>query len=271
VPVGAYVQSQTSSFAVFQGGNPNLSPETGYSLDSGVDFRPSTVPGLRVSIDVHQITLNGYIETSDDETVLELCADEGRPDICGLIKRYADGNIASISAVPRNFGKTTVAGADLSLDFLENTPIGRFKLGVMASFLARHDTELFAGSTTIHEAGTYSPYASALLRWRSLAHLDYDRGPWHASYSTQWIGGYTECKVVGFQNDPDCRRVDNVFYHDVEAAYTIFSGLMFRLGVRNLTDRQPPFLNFGNEANTDTTTYRLLGRNLFAAVRYQLR
>jgi hypothetical protein len=30
-------------------------------------------------------------------------------------------------------------------------------------------------------------------------------------------------------------------------------------------------LNFGNEANTDTTTYRLLGRTLFAAFRYQLR
>jgi outer membrane receptor protein involved in Fe transport len=42
------------------------------------------------------------------------------------------------------------------------------------------------------------------------------------------------------------------------------------LAVANLTDRQPPYLNFGNEANTGTSTYPLLGRTLFAALRYQL-
>jgi outer membrane receptor protein involved in Fe transport len=270
VPGGAYVQSQTSTFSVFQGGNPNLSPETGYSFDSGIDFVPPAWPNLRASLDAYQISLNGYIETPDDESILELCADSGRPDICGLIKRHPDGNIASISALPRNFGRTTVAGVDTSVRIVEDTPVGRFNLSVMASFLARHDTELFAGSTTVHEAGTYSPYASALPRWRSLAHVDYDRGAWHASYSTQWIGGYTECNGVEFQDDPYCRRVQNVVYHDIEIGYTIFSSLTLRLGVTNLTDTQPPYLNFGNEANTDTTTYRLLGRTLFAALRYQL-
>ena len=270
VPGGAYVQSQTSTFSVFQGGNPNLSPETGYSFDSGIDFVPPAWPNLRASLDAYQISLNGYIETPHDESILELCADSGRPDICGLIKRHPDGNIASISALPRNFGRTTVAGVDTSVRIVEDTPVGRFNLSVMASFLARHDTELFAGSTTVHEAGTYSPYASALPRWRSLAHVDYDRGAWHASYSTQWIGGYTECNGVEFQDDPYCRRVQNVVYHDIEIGYTIFSSLTLRLGVTNLTDTQPPYLNFGNEANTDTTTYRLLGRTLFAALRYQL-
>jgi len=226
---------------------------------------------LRASIDVYQISLNGYIETPDDESILQLCADGGRPDICSMIKRDADGSVAAVSTLPRNFGKVTVAGVDTSVGIYEDTPIGRFNLSVMASFLARHDTQLFPGTPAVHEAGTYSPYASALPRWRSLAHVDYDRGHWHASYSTQWIGGYTECGDVEFQDYPYCRRVENVFYHDVEVGYTILSGLRLRLGTTNLTNRQPPFLNFGNEANSDTTTYRLLGRTLFAAVRYQLR
>jgi outer membrane receptor protein involved in Fe transport len=67
-----------------------------------------------------------------------------------------------------------------------------------------------------------------------------------------------------------CRSVEGAFYHDVEAALAIRTSLTLRLGVTNLTDRQPPFLAYGTDANTDTSIYRLLGRTLFAGVRYQL-
>jgi iron complex outermembrane receptor protein len=270
VPGGAYVQSQTGTFILKQGGNPTLAPESGYSFDTGVDFRPAAMPNFRATLDVYRIDLNGFIENPAAEDVLQQCADEGRPDVCGLIKRGADGSIAQISSVPRNFGNSVIAGVDASANLLAETAIGRFKFSLQTSYLARHDTQLFPGGPTIHEAGTYSLYAQALPRWRSLAHLDFDRGPWHLSYSTQWIGGYTECNFVDFQDSPYCRRVENVFYHDVEAGFTFRSALTLRLGVANLTDRQPPYLNFGNEANTDTSTYRLLGRTLFAALRYQL-
>jgi iron complex outermembrane recepter protein len=143
-------------------------------------------------------------------------------------------------------------------------------LTLQASYLARHDIQLSPGGDTIREAGTYSQYSSALPHWRSLAHLDFDRGPWHLSYSNQLIGGYVECNLVFFEDGVYCRRVNEVLYHDVEAAFTIRSALTLRLGVTNLTNVQPPFLNFGTDANTDTSIYRLIGRTLFASVRYQL-
>jgi len=39
-----------------------------------------------------------------------------------------------------------------------------------------------------------------------------------------------------------------------------------RFGINNIGNRQPPLLNFGNEANTDTSKYRLLGRSFFASL-----
>jgi outer membrane receptor protein involved in Fe transport len=202
--------------------------------------------------------------------VVQECADGGRTDICGLIRRYPDGTIAEISSIPRNLGDTLVSGLDAALTWQTVQSFGRLKFGVQTSYLARHDTQLFPGGTVTPEAGTFSQLGQALPRWRSLTHVDFDRGSWHLSYSTQWIGGYSECSFVEFQDDPYCRRVTGVLYQDIEAAFVLRNALTLRFGINNLTNRQPPFLNFGNEANTDTLTYRLLGRTIFAGIRYQV-
>jgi outer membrane receptor protein involved in Fe transport len=75
---------------------------------------------------------------------------------------------------------------------------------------------------------------------------------------------------VDFQSAQYCRRVESVLYHDIETALTVRDALTLRFGVTNFTNVQPPFLNFGTDANTDTSIYRLLGRTFFAALRYQL-
>jgi iron complex outermembrane receptor protein len=270
VPGGQYVQGQNSYFIVLQGGNPTLAPESGYSFDIGIDLRPPAFPNVRASLDYYQINLDDYIDVPGAGDILQQCADAGRADICSLIRRAADGRVISLSTIPRNFGNVVVSGIDTSVSASTERSAGRLTLSVRASYLRRHDAQLFHGGDTVREAGTYSSYASALPHWRSLAHVDFDRGPWHLSYSNQWIGGYTECGLVFFIEGRYCRSVEGVFYHDVEAALTIRTSLTLRLGVTNLTDRQPPFLDFGTDANTDTSIYRLLGRTFFAGVRYRL-
>jgi iron complex outermembrane recepter protein len=270
VPGGSYIQNANAAFLLQQGGNPDLLPESGYSFDTGIEIRPPALPGFLATLDAYRIDLNGSIENPSDESVLQECANGGRADICGLIRRNADGSIAEISSIPRNLGDTLVSGLDAALTWQTVQSFGRLKFGVQTSYLARHDTQLFPGGTVTHEAGTFSELGQALPRWRSLTHVDFDRGSWHLSYSTQWIGGYAECNFVEFQDDPYCRRVTGVLYQDTEAAFVLRNALTLRLGINNVTNRQPPFLNFGNEANTDTITYRLLGRTIFAGIRYRL-
>jgi outer membrane receptor protein involved in Fe transport len=130
---------------------------------------------------------------------------------------------------------------------------------------------LFAGGATQSLAGTYSNYASALPRWRGLGHLDGDRGPWHVGYSVQWIGSYAECGYVAFSSDQYCRHVAQALYHDMDVVFKVTPLLTLHGGISNLTDRQPPFINIGPDANTDPSVYRTLGRTWFASVRYQLR
>src|SRR6202012_3790460 len=51
----------------------------------------------------------------------------------------------------------------------------------------------------------------------------------------------------------------------VAAAISPVAFITLRFGINNIGNRQPPFLNFGNDANTDTSTYRLLGRTFSAS------
>jgi iron complex outermembrane recepter protein len=271
VPGGAYEQSPYLTFNTRTGGNPALAAERGYSFDAGLDFRPPGLPGFSTTLDLYQVSLNGYIEIPGIADILQQCADGGRADICGLISRTADGSVVSVQDQPRNFGSTVVRGVDGALSWASDLQYGRLKWVLQGSYLARHDTQLFPGGDTQAQAGTYSTYAAALPRWRALTHLDFDHGPWHLSYSAQYIGAYQECGYVDFQDALFCRRVESVFYHDAEAAFGLHSGLTLRLGVNNLTNRQPPYLNFGNDANTDTSTYRLVGRTVFAGIRYRSR
>ncbi len=102
-----------------------------------------------------------------------------------------------------------------------------------------------------------------------MAHVDLETGHWRFSYQAQWIGGYAECGPVDFQDVPFCRQVAGVVYHDAEAGYSFGKAVRVRVGVTNITGRQPPFLNF-TELNTHTTTYRMLGRTAFDALHCQL-
>jgi outer membrane receptor protein involved in Fe transport len=266
VPGGAYVQDPSQSFAFLTGGNAQLRPETGYNLSSGLEASVAAVPDLRFTLDYYRIALNDAIDPVGAGTVLQQCADSGLPSVCNLITRAPDGSVQSVSTYPRNFGRIFTSGLDLAGRWSTLTPVGRFGLVVQATYLARFDSQVVTGGITDAKAGGY-----ALPHWRGLWHVDYERGPWSASYAAQWIGGFHECGVIQDDAGDDlCRRISSVVYHDFEAAFSWHSALSVRLGVSNITDVQPPYLNFGNDANTDTSIYRLLGRTFYAALRWQL-
>src|SRR5258708_25934947 len=57
-------------------------------------------------------------------------------------------------------------------------------------------------------------------------------------------------------------------YIDLTAGYTLPSKTRFQLGVRNLTDKQPPILYQNNvtNANSDGSTYDTIGQQYFVSL-----
>ena len=94
-----------------------------------------------------------------------------------------------------------------------------------------------------------------------------------ASYAAEYIGSYSEhvdpYTFFTSEFEPFERAVDPVLYHDIEAGFTFDSGVTVRAGITNVTDKDPPYLNIP-PAQTDVTTYRLLGRSYFLQLRYHV-
>jgi outer membrane receptor protein involved in Fe transport len=68
-------------------------------------------------------------------------------------------------------------------------------------------------------------------------------------------------------NDPNSGNhmysVDSFMYHDISAIYNFETGTTVSLGVTNLTDEQPPYIEPAFNGNTDESVYRLFGRSWF--------
>ncbi|MEG1682162.1 MAG: TonB-dependent receptor, partial [Stenotrophomonas sp.] len=61
----------------------------------------------------------------------------------------------------------------------------------------------------------------------------------------------------------------SVFYHNLQLKYAVSKALDVSLGLDNVFDKKPPFIQSYTDANTDTMTYDLLGRRWYARIGYR--
>jgi len=271
VPGGAYVQDDTG-FRVLFGGNPGLEPETGHTLGAGLIYTPVWAEGLSASVDYFQERHTNYIAGAHPHEILFECA-EHRSSLCEAITRLPDGRVSQLAATYHNFGESEVRAFDFAINWSAMTRIGELKSRLLATHLDRWDRQPFPGGEVHSYAGNFDADAGARPRWRASGHIDWHSGPWMAGYVAEYIGSYSEhvepWPPFGIEFEPFDRRVDPVLYHDIEAGFTFDSGVAMRAVITNVMDEDPPYLNIA-PANTDVSTYRLLGRSYFLELRYQV-
>jgi iron complex outermembrane recepter protein len=274
VPGGSYVQDFLTGYAALSGGNTRLDPERSRSFNAGMDLRwDGGVPG-NAGIGFFRTQIKGFVSGPDIVELMSQCEVDNVQAACDQITRNADGSLNRIVATLQNYGRVSVRGLDFTLNARTETAAGRFQGGLLATYLMRRDNQLFEGSALSNDAGRLSVVSNAAYaypHWRGMAHLDWQRGPWRAAYALQIIGGFTETTGFVLDGGSTTNPVGKVVYHDLEGGYEFASGVALRLGVSNLTDEDPPFVNQATGPNTDAATYRLLGRTFFAQLRFSLR
>ncbi len=263
VPGGSYAQDPAAEWNTLTGGARKLVPERGSSFDAGIELRPVSIQGLSLSVDYFNVDLGGFIEALNPDVVLQQCADRGNPSICGLIHRASDGSLRQVDVFYRNLGRLVASGYDFAGDYAFRTRGTRIRLGFLASYLQRRDSELFPGEVPLRLAG-----AESFPHLRANAHLDVDRGRWKLSYAAQFVGTQTQCSSdLGPDSVTACFQMNSVLYHDLAARVQFGHGLELRVAALNLTNRYPPFLD-GGTPNADVAQYRLLGRTYSIALGY---
>jgi outer membrane receptor protein involved in Fe transport len=260
-------------------GNKALMPETGDTYSAGVVWHPHfdspLFRKLSFSVDYYNITIHHTISAISAPTSIDGCYnltglnptyDPNNP-LCKLITRdTATGNILNVNAFNSNLGTLKTSGVDIEGDWgfglgavgLDDK-FGSLNVNFIGGYLANFDIQPLSIAPFSHLAGTIGSSAfSALPRWKQLTTINYkvDR----FDFDFRW-------RTIGNMQDLNHNPVPKVDYFDLDARIKLLNSLEMRIGVDNLLDKQPPTFPVSVQANTDPSTYDVLGRRFFLGLK----
>ena len=125
----------------------------------------------------------------------------------------------------------------------------------------------FDGDTPVARQGSVGCCVGGYPEWRALGYWTATSDRWSGTYGFQMIGEATDRNGAPGAIGTD---IGAVFYHNAQVSYTLKDGIKFRLGIDNVLDEDAPYVRSWTDGNTDTMTYSLLGRMVYAQVTFDL-
>ncbi|WP_298464466.1 TonB-dependent receptor [uncultured Erythrobacter sp.] len=275
------ISGQTQSLT---GGNPNLNPEESDTYTFGAVLEPSFIPGLTVSVDYFNITVDGFIAAGiAAQTTLDQCLATGNATFCDLITRASNGSL--IAGIPGvgfqqtnlNIAELETAGIDVQINYRTDIgSLGGLRFDYAATYLDKFDFASFPGDTPIECAGFLNNGCVAPVNpeYRHRAQVTWE-GPLGAEgvdASLAWrhfSGTKNETVADNPQIDDNLPAVN---YLDFSFFAELNDTISLRGGVLNLTNDQPPVSTssgppLGN-GNTFPTIYDT-ARTVFAGINFR--
>ena len=278
-----YNFAYSQSLELQSGGNPDLQAETSDSFTIGGVFQPRFIPGLSVSVDYFDITVDDVITSPTPQQIVDACYDAAdlNNQFCQLFVRAGPEGAesgeepfriieGSLEQRTLNYAKLTARGIDAELAY-------------------RHS---FAG---VGDVSTRFTYTRVLERNQFLDpsdpgradqvmlelgdpqdafnwNLDLKNGPLTLGYQMRYIGKMVLNQYEDFFSvqgrEPenadyaDRRFYPDVFYHDVRLGFEVNKNFNFYTGIDNVTNRKPPLGLTGIGAGS--SIYDVRGRFFYA-------
>lgn len=256
---GAYSFSDplSASFGGIVSGNPNLLEESADTITYGFEFRPSSIPGLRFSVDVWEIEIQDAIESVTAQNIVDGCyrGTTLNQSFCSLFSRNNDpasaqfGGFNFLRTVDINFASLKTSGIDFATRY--EFDIGEHRIDVelgvtKVAFLDFH-TNPANPSDVDPELGEINRpefAANVYLRW-NWKNLGIN---WHAQYLGDMLLRFLEIETAETLYG-DTVFQDRIWLHDANGSYLVTAKLSIHAGIRNLTDEQPFITNFATPAS----------------------
>ena len=276
-----YANSQVQSTT---GGNPDLMQESATSVTAGLVFQPHfeapILERLSASVDYYHIKIEDAVGTINAATSLAYCFNNpqgaaSNPTFsasnlfCQLLRRDpATGEVVDAKSTNANLGSIDTDGIDFQIDWGFglgaiglNDDWGRISTNVSGTYLLKMDVQNIPGGNIDHRAGTIgNSLGSNYSHWKTMTNVrwavkDFDFG-------ARWrLISKVDDFYAGGQAAP------NYSYYDIDGSWKINDMFEVRAGVNNVADKQPPLYASQIEANTDPSTYDVLGRRYFVGLR----
>jgi iron complex outermembrane receptor protein len=242
--------------------NPDLKPETATTKSLGIDWSPSFGKNTKLSLTyfdiVYENQVTGYLS---DLTVLNresqfagtsiIQRNPSAATVAALMSQYQtlSGVLPAtwtlfVDGRNSNLGKSVSNG----FDFQATTRVptenwGNFGIGLSGTYYTKYQVALTAGSDMANQLNTiFNP-----LRFKTRLSTNWNSGSWSANAFVNYQNAYNNNLTSPTQ------EVSSYTTVDARVAYDVSTGFMkdatLALGVNNLFDRKPPFVNIAQSNN----------------------
>lgn len=257
------------------GGNPNLREETADSFTLGAvvtsPFENPWLSGLSASIDYYDIQIDDVIGSISAGAQLQGCfnAQGQNPTFdpnngyCQLFRRDPlSGSVVDARELNGNLATLKTSGVDVQFDWRVQMgevglpDWGAVNLNVILGWLESRQRQDVAGGPIIERVGTTDVVSSGQTNtfpeWKALTTLDWSHDAFKAGVRWRYVD---QMQVFA-----STTSLDTTHYFDLFGSWQLTDAVSLRATINNLADQQPRTWSPGVQANTDPSTYDVLGR-----------
>lgn len=232
---------------VISGGNPDLVPEVSETLILGGSYTPSFAPGLQLSVDYYDISINRAIATVTPSDITAACA-AGDQVACDAVVRDATGTITDVFATSQNLAKFETSGFDIEASYripqFAGLP-GMMSFRALATYVDKLVTK--TGTNTNDTAGDVGDAIAGLPNWRANFDIDYITEDFSLNARARYVGGGDFNDQLDIVNGKISART----YIDLGAEFSVMDDFTLFGNVRNLFDKDPPLVTTTYNAHYD--------------------
>jgi iron complex outermembrane receptor protein len=236
-PAAANCQQQ---FQALYGGNTSLQPEKSKNATLGFAFQPTA--NLNFGFDFWWIKLTNQIGSLAANTVFG-----DATTFAGNYHRTPSGNLSTdgsqcspfnpltcgyVDLRTQNLGGLNTNGLDISAAYrLLAGDAGNFTFGLQSTYVFKYNYQDYTNGPWNQNVGVFVG-TGPIFRWKSNFTVNWAQGPWGVGFASYYATGYTD-------QDPTY-HVASYWTADLFGSWAATKNLSFILGIRNLTDRDPP-------------------------------
>jgi iron complex outermembrane recepter protein len=232
----------------------NIQPEESESFTAGVVYSPAQIDGLSMTVDYWRFKVSDAITRLDAQAGLNNCF-AGDQLACDTFSITMAGNLANLTNPLTNVGSQDTSGIDVNVAYRFETLGLTWNISNDTTWLLKFEQDGIDYTNSID--GNFGGYAEL----RNNFSIQAGHGDWSVTYFNRYIGN-TEYLADG-------SRVDGVLYHNLAANYFITDGLSVSLGVKNLTDEEPSYVENGSDGGTVPEVFDTIGRQIYGGVSYK--
>lgn len=273
-----------ASLEIQSGGNPNLKAEKSDSYTVGVIVQPRFIPGLSLSADYYDITVNDVITAPSAQQIANACYD--LPDLnnpfCSLFERAgANGGPAgeipfqilegSLVQISQNYAKLKARGIDAQLDYRYTDGDWTFTFGGQYTHVLQRDEFLDPSNPAFKNRilGELGDPKNQVNMNVSAKYKSVTLGYQFRWIDKMYLNTYEDFNPLNGlppQNADyaSVQKYPSVAYVDLRAAVDVSEGFNFYAGVDNLFNRKPPFGTTG--VGGGTGIYDNRGQYIYAGI-----